>query len=214
MNSRTVAKITISALIFCACIHAQATTFSNVALPGGEISYLGDPDTTSYGETFTTPFGGVLQDFNFHAAEGTYGDLGFIIAAWDGSKAIGPALYASSPFTYNSGVQMLGANEINLTLLADVTYIAFLTTAGIKYPVSAVTMQGSTGDSGLGGEFVYLNSNGAHPLDSNGAWDHYFVSNMAYTANITVVPEPETYGMMLAGLGLLGFVGRRKAKSL
>ncbi|MEO7728274.1 MAG: PEP-CTERM sorting domain-containing protein, partial [Burkholderiales bacterium] len=24
------------------------------------------------------------------------------------------------------------------------------------------------------------------------------------------IPEPETYGMMLAGLGLLGFVSRRR----
>ena len=29
--------------------------------------------------------------------------------------------------------------------------------------------------------------------------------------NVTAVPEPETYAMLLAGLGLVGFVGRRKA---
>ena len=29
---------------------------------------------------------------------------------------------------------------------------------------------------------------------------------------ISAVPEPETYGMLLAGLGLMGFVARRKAK--
>jgi len=28
--------------------------------------------------------------------------------------------------------------------------------------------------------------------------------------NIAAVPEPETYGMMLVGLGLLGFMVRRK----
>ncbi|HZV67872.1 MAG TPA: FxDxF family PEP-CTERM protein, partial [Telluria sp.] len=28
--------------------------------------------------------------------------------------------------------------------------------------------------------------------------------------NVTPVPEPETYGMMLAGLGVLGFLARRR----
>lgn len=31
-----------------------------------------------------------------------------------------------------------------------------------------------------------------------------------YSANTTAVPEPETYAMMLAGLGLIGFIGRRR----
>ena len=30
------------------------------------------------------------------------------------------------------------------------------------------------------------------------------------TLSVTAVPEPETYGMMLAGLGLMGFVARRR----
>jgi len=33
----------------------------------------------------------------------------------------------------------------------------------------------------------------------------------ANTLTVTAVPEPETYAMLLAGLGLLGFVARRKA---
>jgi len=29
---------------------------------------------------------------------------------------------------------------------------------------------------------------------------------------VTTIPEPETYAMLLAGLGLMGFVGRRRRK--
>lgn len=39
------------------------------------------------------------------------------------------------------------------------------------------------------------------------------VSDAKYSGEVTVtsaVPEPETYGMMLAGLGLMGFVARRR----
>ncbi|MEB0136180.1 FxDxF family PEP-CTERM protein [Actimicrobium sp. CCC2.4] len=50
-----------------------------------------------------------------------------------------------------------------------------------------------------------------------------FGSISSYSGTISVsagspipspVPEPETYAMMLAGLGLLGFAARRKAKSI
>ncbi len=32
------------------------------------------------------------------------------------------------------------------------------------------------------------------------------------TFSLTPIPEPDTYGMLLAGLGLFGFIARRKAK--
>lgn len=32
------------------------------------------------------------------------------------------------------------------------------------------------------------------------------------TFNVTAVPEPETYAMLLAGLGLIGFMSRRNSK--
>lgn len=38
------------------------------------------------------------------------------------------------------------------------------------------------------------------------------INNIKLT--ITPVPEPETYAMMLIGLGLLGVVARRKSKTL
>ena len=39
----------------------------------------------------------------------------------------------------------------------------------------------------------------------------YGNTNTVFTVtNIAPVPEPETYAMLLAGLGLLGFIARRK----
>jgi hypothetical protein len=44
---------------------------------------------------------------------------------------------------------------------------------------------------------------------------YYFDSNFSdntgsILANVTAVPEPETYGMMLVGLGMMGFMARRR----
>jgi hypothetical protein len=38
------------------------------------------------------------------------------------------------------------------------------------------------------------------------------IDNVSFT-NITPVPEPETYAMLLAGLGLMGTIARRRNKS-
>jgi hypothetical protein len=51
----------------------------------------------------------------------------------------------------------------------------------------------------------YNDSAGAAHL---GDWDDFVIG-----VNIAPIPEPETYAMLLAGLGLMGFVARRRKKS-
>lgn len=65
-------------------------------------------------------------------------------------------------------------------------------------------------------------SNGTQGSEFTGLYFDKFNPNKAYvniqhpssgvdrTIQITAVPEPETYAMLLAGLGLLGFMGRRR----
>jgi hypothetical protein len=46
---------------------------------------------------------------------------------------------------------------------------------------------------------------------NNSANDGFYIDNVSGAARLAAaVPEPETYAMMLAGLGLLGFVARRR----
>ena len=46
----------------------------------------------------------------------------------------------------------------------------------------------------------------------NGSYETFYVSNLWAGAPIAAVPEPETYAMLLVGLGLVGFQLRRKSK--
>ena len=42
-----------------------------------------------------------------------------------------------------------------------------------------------------------------------GDWDDFVIG-----VNVAAIPEPETYAMLLAGLGLMGFVARRRKQSV
>ena len=60
-------------------------------------------------------------------------------------------------------------------------------------------------------------NNGQFALNQTGT-DFYFRfggnnANQFYVSSVTAVPEPETYAMLLAGLGLLGFTARRRQQT-
>ncbi|MEI7763293.1 MAG: FxDxF family PEP-CTERM protein [Comamonadaceae bacterium] len=60
-------------------------------------------------------------------------------------------------------------------------------------------------------------SNGQFALNQTGQ-DFYFrvgsgSNDQFYISSVTAVPEPETYAMMLSGLGLMGFIARRRKQS-
>jgi len=77
--------------------------------------------------------------------------------------------------------------------LSVITY-GFLGSAGPRLAFGGLE---STND--LGSYFVHISGTSAGPSSYGGT-----------LSLISPVPEPETYGMMLAGIGLMGFMARRR----
>ena len=116
-------------------------------------------------------------------------------------------------FTIPSGSLGTSANPLTVTLggvnvynITNLTYSIFSGVAG--------------GGGSLWGTFLGDNSYHDIPLTMGGAY-HIIVTGLADgtqggtygVALVSGVPEPETYAMLLSGIGILGFMARRRQKT-
>ena len=70
-----------------------------------------------------------------------------------------------------------------------------------------ITTAGGTISSNLTGSTFTFAYGGAHA-------NQFYLAGMTVTAVTTPVPEPESYAMLLTGLGLLGFAARRRKTNI
>lgn len=182
---------------------ANATVYSNTL---DTPTFFNNPEINSFGQEFTTS-GGTLTDWSFYVTFGLIGNIKFVISSWDGSKAVGPALYSSTTSYNGEGAQTLSFRGINLQLSAG-SYISYLTGVGVPDRTGGVFLGASYSDGGLPGSFRFYG-----PGDTDWRTSSLSNFNLQYTALINPVPEPSNYAMLLAGLGILGIAARRNKQA-
>lgn len=177
---------------------------------------FGEADTATFGQSITTDAaGGRLQSFTFYLGPLNLDIRGYVYE-WDGSKAVGSALYASNVF--NIGDQFTGFKPTTVVtpdvpLSPDKQYVLFFSSSGLQVGRFNTGAWGALTTSAYsGGEFVFHNSsNDFSSLFSASGWDCSdgcgFMGNgadLAFKAEIhpllSSVPESTEYSLMLVGL--------------
>jgi hypothetical protein len=213
----------VAVLLFAGAVGARAdTAYNNSASANTAIYPFGNPNSATYGETFSAPTNGDTQLNSFSLFLSPYGSgpiqFAGYVATWNGSE-IGSVLYSSSQITYNqSGTQQFTfAPDVNLT--AGGEYVAFLSVTSGYNSSSAgeAEMPGvSSGGTIPGGQFVFQNNSGDFAALSTSAWRTWSVPDAEFQADFSSpTPVPEPSSLILLGSGGLGLFGviRRKVRS-
>jgi hypothetical protein len=204
---------------------ASATTYGNFGSWTGSSGFpFGYPDTTAYGQVFTAPESR-LDSWLFLISTGSAaGNAKFVIAPWNGTAPVGPAIYESSALaidhTSSADYAFNGVKNIALPLSIGQQYIAYFSVAGVDNPVVSREFASTISNGGLAGGNTFKNSNGADPLLTLDGWAAPGATaggNWVYTANFSTVaatPIPAALPLFASALGGLGFVGwRRRARA-
>jgi hypothetical protein len=167
------------------------------------ISYFGQPNTATYGQTFTVGSDNVLDSFSFFLNQASSSALKFAayVMQWDGSKATGPILYQSGPesTTQQNVLQQFTFNTGGTSLVSGNRYVAFVNAS--NFPDSGFGSMGTQfTDAYPGGGFVYQNNGSNFSSLTTNNWNSFGPVDVAFKASLSSkkVPEPTSVLSLLA----------------
>ena len=216
--------LTTLALTFTSSAHGE--TISTFPIGGGAFGGApgGDDFMRYVAQTFVA-LPGLADSATFAFNNGSTGPVRFnvLVTGTSGDVDLGDTVGSFHPtnilFTSNVFTLPAGSSDTVMTVglgglaLTPGTYYALVFDPWVQRGTGPVA-GGHFGSIGTpGGMFVEESYAGTDADQLNGQW--YNVHNdMSFSVNFAPVtapvPEPEIYAMMLSGLGLLGFVARRR----
>jgi hypothetical protein len=141
------------------------------------------------------------------AAATTYNAGALSLTPYTNNVSVAPGSFLD---TYNFSVVDSGLDTtsaaVSITLDWSSVHLLHISNLNLSLYDSANTNLGSwTGDSPSFAQTLGL---GSYYVNVSGIADGLAGGN--YTFAVAAVPEPETYGMFLAGLGIIGLMARRR----
>lgn len=181
------------AVLACIAPYAQAATY-NVSFDGAAIDLFGTIETSTLGTFSSAMFGAQVTDYSITAS-----------------------LNGASAFNFNSANSAWGGHGFGDNVSVTVTTSSILLSApgggdldgGNLFLTANVATAGALENLRIfDGNLGFRPPIGATPLAFEQVGAPFELAS-----TIAPVPEPETYAMMLAGLGLLGFFARRRKQA-
>lgn len=137
-----------------------------------------------------------------------------------------PGVYGAG-FTFNGGTVIFDADLYSFDYAPYDTFIVTMSTSGYYWTDGLGSQTFTWSGNGTsnpdhyvtavgGSDFLTLVSEStvyvSFVMETTG--DNLLASQGSFHVNVNAIPEPETYAMLLAGLGLMGFVARRRKLKL
>ncbi len=206
---KTISKILSAGLLAASALAHADTSISATGAGWCELSFgCNNSDTAEFANTFAGNggYGQAPKWFAFDMLAGTISAA--TVSIWNDGRNysygndLTYSLYAASSIDFDGLAAGAALGSVSAFVADDGTshYVNIaLNTDGISYLNAHKGQQVIFGGATPIGQYVELFG--------------YTFGTPAATLNVTEVPEPETYGMLLAGLGLVGWIARRKQRA-
>jgi hypothetical protein len=204
--------------LFGAAGSAHALVIDTSGSDVGGITPFGEPDTATYGQTFTADNVDVVLDgfsfwFDDYLNPDTV-DFRAYVMAWDGNSGTGPILFQSGDQTSTNNGGAGGQEQFDfvtggIALTGGQQYVAFLSVSELFDGSQGTSIWKNAGNAYAGGGFVFLNNGNDSSQWTSADWGTLGTSDTWFRAEFAPIPEPSALVLFPIGLAVLGVAMRR-----